>query len=197
MSFQYVLIPLAGAFIGWGTNVLAIRLLFRPHKPVKLGPVTMQGLIPKRRGEIAAAIADTVARELVDIGALLHRAATPEVQAHLTAAVLRVVETRGKERLPGFIPEPFRSMLMDYVRKLVEEELAANLPMFLDEVTASLQNQIDIKAMVVERINAMELMQVETMVLTLASRELKAIEYLGGILGFIIGLVQLAAVLWL
>ena len=195
MSVAYVLIPLVGGLIGWVTNVLAIRLLFRPFKPLRIGPLVIQGLIPKRRSEIADAVAETVANELVDIGGLLQQMSTPELQQELITAVLRIVDERGKERMPLFIPEAIRTMIMDFLRKLITEELTTNLPVFLVGVVDSLRDKIDIRTMVSERIEAMDLEHIERMTLKLARRELKAIEYLGGVLGFIIGLFQLIFVL--
>lgn len=195
MQFAYILIPLIGGLIGWITNVLAIRLLFRPLKPIRIGPFVLHGLIPKRRSEIAVAVADTVANELVDISGLLKQVTTPEVQQELIRSIMRVVEVRGKDRMPSFLPEGIRVMIMDFLRKLVEEELSTSLPSLLAQIVDSLKEKIDIRSMVIGRIEAMDLEQIETMVLSLASRELKAIEYLGGVLGFIIGLVQLGFVL--
>ena len=155
----------------------------------------LHGLIPKRRSEIAVAVADTVANELVDISGLLKQVTTPEVQQELIRSIMRVVEVRGKDRMPSFLPEGIRVMIMDFLRKLVEEELSTSLPSLLAQIVDSLKEKIDIRSMVIGRIEAMDLEQIETMVLSLASRELKAIEYLGGVLGFIIGLVQLGFVL--
>lgn len=39
---------IAGAIIGYITNVVAVKLLFHPQKPVRIGPFTVQGLIPAR-----------------------------------------------------------------------------------------------------------------------------------------------------
>lgn len=191
----YILVPLIGGVIGWLTNVLAIKLLFRPLHPIKLGPVVIQGLIPKRRAEIAQAVADTVAKELVDVSGLLGQVNTAEVHEELIASIMNVVEQRGKERMPGFIPEPFKAMILEYIRKTVREELAANLPALLSDATASLQQKIDVQSIVIERIDGMDLEDIERLVLGLANRELKAIEYLGGLLGFIIGLLQLGLLL--
>lgn len=62
---RWIVIPLIGAFIGWITNVLAIRLLFRPHRPFQFLFWTFQGLIPKRRAEIAANVARVVDKDLL------------------------------------------------------------------------------------------------------------------------------------
>ena len=47
-----VFIPLISAVIGWFTNYLAIKSLFRPIKPINFGFFKFQGVIPKRRRKI-------------------------------------------------------------------------------------------------------------------------------------------------
>ncbi len=55
--------PVIGAVIGAFTNFLAIKMLFRPLKPVMIGrfrlPLT-PGIIPKRQEKLADALSDTV-----------------------------------------------------------------------------------------------------------------------------------------
>ena len=43
-----------GAVIGWITNILAIKLLFRPLRPYKIPLLNyeIQGLLPKRKAEV-------------------------------------------------------------------------------------------------------------------------------------------------
>ena len=59
--------PILGSVIGFGTNYLAIKMLFRPYKPIRIGrkilPFT-PGIIPKRKSEIAKAIGQAVGNEL-------------------------------------------------------------------------------------------------------------------------------------
>lgn len=66
--------PLAGAVIGYFTNWLAIRMLFRPHKEKRIGgwkiPFT-PGLIPKEKGRIAEKLGTTVAGHLITENAFL------------------------------------------------------------------------------------------------------------------------------
>lgn len=64
--------PLVGAFIGWLTNGIAIKMLFRPLAPKYIGrwriPFT-PGIIPKERDRIARSVG-AVAESLVDEVAL-------------------------------------------------------------------------------------------------------------------------------
>ncbi|MEK7841662.1 MAG: DUF445 family protein, partial [Deltaproteobacteria bacterium] len=65
MDYRIFIPPITGAVIGWFTNYVAIKMLFRPYRPVNLLGYKLQGLIPKRRQEIAAGIAKTIERELI------------------------------------------------------------------------------------------------------------------------------------
>mgnify|MGYP003620394601 CR=1 FL=1 len=57
---EFLLMVGVGALIGWFTNYLAIRLLFRPYNEINLVIFKLQGLIPKRRHEIAVNIAEVI-----------------------------------------------------------------------------------------------------------------------------------------
>ena len=59
--------PLIGAFIGYGTNYIAVKMLFRPLYPVKLGRFTLPftpGIIPRRKQALAHAIGIAVGEKL-------------------------------------------------------------------------------------------------------------------------------------
>lgn len=70
MKIMYVIsvMVIVGALIGGVTNSLAIRMLFRPYKPIylfgKRVPFT-PGLIPKRRGELADQLGKLVMEHLL------------------------------------------------------------------------------------------------------------------------------------
>ncbi|MEE1313040.1 MAG: DUF445 family protein [Lachnospiraceae bacterium] len=60
--------PIIGAVIGYFTNSIAVKMMFRPLYPVKIGNFTLPftpGLIPKGKGRLAKAIGRTVSEELL------------------------------------------------------------------------------------------------------------------------------------
>ena len=69
----YVAPPVAGAIIGYFTNDIAIKMLFRPYKPIYIGkrqlPFT-PGLIPRNQERLAKRIADTIMGSLLTPGEL-------------------------------------------------------------------------------------------------------------------------------
>ncbi len=57
-----------GAIIGGYTNHLAIKMLFRPHRPIYIGKFQLPftpGLIPKRRDELAVQLGKMVVEHLL------------------------------------------------------------------------------------------------------------------------------------
>ena len=64
---QFLLMVSVGILIGWFTNYLAIKLLFRPYKEMNFIFFKIQGLIPKRKNEIIENIAEVVEQELISM----------------------------------------------------------------------------------------------------------------------------------
>ena len=62
--------PLIGAAIGWFTNFLAIKMLFHPREPIGPPGTRLQGLLPRRRMDLADKIGETVAVEILSAGEL-------------------------------------------------------------------------------------------------------------------------------
>ena len=85
--------PLLGAIIGYVTNDIAIRMLFRPLTANRVLGVRLPftpGIIPKQRHELAESIGLMVSRELITEEVLRRQIARPEFRARLgqSAAVL-------------------------------------------------------------------------------------------------------------
>ena len=65
--FELGMIVLVATFHGYGAAWLAVRMLFRPHQPVKVLGLTVwpQGMIPRHRERLAQTIGNAVGNELV------------------------------------------------------------------------------------------------------------------------------------
>lgn len=60
--------PIIGAVIGYFTNYIAVKMLFRPLHPIKIGKYTLPftpGIIPKRKNEMARALGTMVGNTLI------------------------------------------------------------------------------------------------------------------------------------
>ncbi|HJQ33899.1 MAG TPA: DUF445 family protein [Pyrinomonadaceae bacterium] len=72
--FELFLIVAVATFHGYGAAWLAVRMLFRPHRPVKLLGLTVwpQGMIPRHRERLAQTIGHAVGNELVSQETVVH-----------------------------------------------------------------------------------------------------------------------------
>ena len=65
---RYIIPPLVGAVIGYFTNYIAVKMLFRPLHPVKIGGKTLPftpGIIPKGKPRLAKALGKAVGTTLL------------------------------------------------------------------------------------------------------------------------------------
>lgn len=186
---KVLLLACVGALIGYTTNVVAIKLLFRPLLPVNILGFKIQGVIPKRRDEIAKSIGETVEKELLSVDEIIDQLlAGTDKQEILDMLKKRIIEmTEGK--LPSLL-NAFSGMIQKYIEEIIDAKGEA----LLDEMTETLihkaTSSISISKMIEEKISMFELDEIEKMILKIARTELKHIEYLGGVLGFLIGIVQ-------
>lgn len=60
-------LPVAGVFVGYFTNFIAIKAIFNPKKEYSLGPLNVQGLFIKRQDEASEKYATLVAEEILTI----------------------------------------------------------------------------------------------------------------------------------
>ncbi|MEM7437900.1 MAG: DUF445 domain-containing protein, partial [Myxococcota bacterium] len=60
------ILPAAGFAVGYFTNWIALKLIFLPRDPLRLGPFSVQGLFHKRQADVAKAFGHTVATRVLN-----------------------------------------------------------------------------------------------------------------------------------
>ncbi|NLN64073.1 MAG: DUF445 family protein [Clostridiaceae bacterium] len=188
---KLMILALIGGFIGWITNLIAIRLLFRPLKPVKLlFGMKLQGVLPSRKKELGVSIGSIIENNLLKPEEILGSLVQDEDIEHLKESIVTNVVKILKDKLPAF--------LHGFTDKTIKKQLEAFMAkdgdryihdMISNMITHATQN-LSVSTMVAEKIEALDLVSFEKMVLSVVNRELRFIEYLGAVLGFFIGIIQ-------
>lgn len=86
MDLTTIVTPLIGSGIGYVTNYIAVKMLFRPLKPVKIGNFQLPftpGIIPKEKDRLAKGISDIVGERLVTKEAIEQMLLSQEVKVAL------------------------------------------------------------------------------------------------------------------
>jgi len=191
MQMSLFLPPVIGAAIGWLTNYVAIKLLFRPHVPFNVLGWRVQGVIPKRRKEIARSIARTIEKELLSSEDLAKALSGLNWEREIERTVEEVVEHRFSSR---FLQLPIVGMvsqgLKSQIKYILTREIVTHLDRKKGALAAKVRQNIDVKDLLVTKIDQLDLMRFERLLTDFIARELKHLEYLGGVMGFLIGVFQ-------
>jgi uncharacterized membrane protein YheB (UPF0754 family) len=193
MTVRLMLIPFVGAFIGWITNYVAVKMLFYPRKPVKVLFVTFHGIFPKNKDRIANKLGAVVQRDLINFNDIKAKLKDPNALANFKEEIAERVDNALRERLEkmgiakGIVPEP----LIQAVHKTIVKEIELNLPSLIDNSFSKIEQKFDIHQIVVEKVQNFSEERLEQLLMDITSKEFKFIEIIGAVLGFIIGLIQL------
>lgn len=196
MQLSVLLPPIAGAAIGWLTNYVAIKLLFRPHAPRSVFGYKIQGVIPKRRKDIARSMAKAIEKDLLSSGDFAKALSGLDWEKEIEKTVEEAVEHRFSSKylkLPvvGLVSENIKGQ----IKLLLTKEIISHLDRKKDTLAAKVKNSIDVQDLLVTRIDNLDLKRFEKLLTDFIAKELKHLEYLGGVMGFLIGLFQSALAL--
>ncbi len=147
--------PVVGGVIGYFTNDIAIRMLFRPYKAYYIGGKRMPftpGLIPRNQGRLAKRISDTIMGSLLtpdELQKLARRLLQPErVQSALLWLLKLALEQIQSDReqktakiIAKILEDLFRQSLPRLLKVLARREdfLEAQLNQIFDRVLLELQ----------------------------------------------------------
>lgn len=194
-----LILTIVGGLIGWITNILAIKLMFRPIKPIKIPILNIEilGLIPKRKNEIASNIGEVISNELLSIDDILNQALNTNsngesFNSHITNKVKSIIN----EKL-NIIPMPFRMMATPYIEEILNKEVPDAINEISIDLLSKAKENVNIQEIIEEKINQLDLEKLEDIIIKVAKKELKHIEILGLILGAIIGVLQGILVIFL
>lgn len=191
-NFMTILVlTIVGGLIGWITNILAIKLLFRPIKPIKIPILNIEiiGLIPKRKKEIALNIGEVISKEILSSDDILNKAFSSDNGDEFNSYIIDKIKNIIYEKLE-VIPLPFRMMASPYIDDILNKEVPSALNEITDDLMNKAKEKINIQEMVEEKINKLDLEELESIIISIAKKELKHIEILGLVLGAIIGIIQ-------
>lgn len=190
---KLVLIVGIGAGIGWITNYVAIKMLFRPYKEINFGLFKIQGLLPKRKHQIGESIANVIQTELVSLQEILKSLDSSNLDEKLSLMVDKILE----EKLQSEISKRFPMLAMflsndmlEKIKEMIKESILDNKELILATFSSYVEENVDFKGIIVKNIDAFSLEKLEEVTYGLAEKEFKHIEVIGAILGALIGFVQ-------
>ena len=192
MKQLLVMVLISGA-IGWITNWVAIKMLFRPHKEINFGLFKIQGLIPKRKAEIGSGIASIIQNELISVKDVISNIDREEFSKRLNSLIDDVLDKNLKKK----VKEKFPLLQMFFTDKVakdvgntIKDIVMENQEKIFEIFSNYAEENIDFEVIISDKISNFSLDKLEEIITLLAKKELKHIEVIGAILGMLIGAVQ-------
>ena len=172
---SFIIYPVIGAFVGAFTNAVAIKLLFWPRRPF-LG---IQGLLPKRRSEIAQRAGELVNDYLVNSEAIRRRID----RRRLDESIDRFLSKSGSRLWD--VP-----LIRRGVKKVILSVLLDKDGFFNKNVIESFIDEGMVSGIVEQKIAELDLHELESLTRKASGPELRFIVLSGGILGFLVGVAE-------
>ena len=185
---------LVGTLIGWFTNYLAIKLLFRPYKEMNFLFFKIQGLIPKRRAEISLNIADVVEKELISVDDIAEKIEEMDIS---DGVIDRLLDKVIGEKLQKNILDknPLLKMIINdsviqKIKSYFKKSILENKEEIGEEIIKIAKEKINFREIILDKMENFSLQEIEEIILRISKNELKHIEIIGGVLGGIIAVFQ-------
>lgn len=190
---RLLFLPFAGLLIGWLTNYLAIKMLFHPKEPINLGFFKLQGVFPKRQDALADKLGDVVSKELISTDEILEKF-TSQVESSEVQDIIERRIDQGLEKLIAGIP--MASMFIDdsmkaMARNAILDQFMEGFDEWIVSLKPRIEQNIDVRAIVKDKVSKFSSDKLEEVLYTIMKKEFRFIEIAGGVLGFLIGCLQI------
>jgi uncharacterized membrane protein YheB (UPF0754 family) len=192
---SYIAAPLICALIGWLTNYIAVKMLFHPRRPIRLGPFAIQGVFPKRQADLAANLGRLVEQELVSHQDIQDALEDPQFAAQCQEIVQARLKVFLNNKLSSI--HPMASMFLtgkvvNALEGMLSKELENAMPELLHQAGQELERRVDFSELVESKVAAFSMDKLEDVLFSIMRKEFRFIELVGAVLGFVIGAFQSA-----
>ncbi len=195
-AWFFIVLPLA-AGMGWCFTAWALMLLFKPLHPKKILGFSIQGILPKRKEEIAERLGKLGA-SLISVGELEEKITQPEnikkimpLAAEHIDHFLRVKLVKSMPVVGMFVGDK----TINNLKALFMTELEDLFPQIMAGYLDGLKTDLDIAAIIREKINAYPVADIERAFRQALRKELGLLKLSGACIGLLIGLVQVIVAL--
>jgi uncharacterized membrane protein YheB (UPF0754 family) len=136
-SFMWVIPPLAGAVIGYVTNAVAIKMLFRPLREIRIFGIRLPftpGILPRQRHKLADNIGAMVEKQLITPEILIARFQQEDVRTHIGDSIGLYMEK--------ILTAPIDTGKLPFLNRSIREILGSESSSLEKTLTVILEEQI-------------------------------------------------------
>lgn len=189
------ILPIGGFLIGTATNWLALNVIFRPVRPVRIGPLRIQGLFLRRQKDVAESFARLTTSEVVTLRNIMYQVINGP-RADRTKALIKrhlrplleggVVRTAAQLTVgPGGYAD---------LKRAVEDKALDLAVVPFEDVEFNRERGVIVERIMRERMQELSSEEFQDLLRPAFQEDEWILILVGGVLSFMAGLVQLLVV---
>ncbi|HRK74720.1 MAG TPA: hypothetical protein PLL64_10625, partial [Rhodothermales bacterium] len=194
--WQYLSIPFVAAFVGWFTNWVAIQMLFYPVEPIGKPPFFgWVGILPSRAEKMAQITTNNTLNKVGTVKELFQSLDPEKIAQHITKLIdrqlplyIEEIILRENPTVWEMLPEMAKSRIIEEVRL----QLPATVHRMMEDLSVDVEQMLDVHHLVLHQV-LKDRAIINRIFLSCGQKEFNFIIYSGAILGFLFGLLQMAA----
>ncbi len=187
-------LPFFGLLVGYGTNWIALKMIFEPKEPVRVGLIKIQGLFLKRQTEVASHYGELIASEILTPANIIEGVFKGAGSDRLFKVIEREVKRAVDESIGVTMPmiamtvgtKNYRRMKASAIERLVDR-----LPSTVKHIGTYAEDAMDIRNTIVERMKLLTPTEFERLLRPAFEQDEWLLIAVGALLGMAAGFAQL------
>jgi uncharacterized membrane protein YheB (UPF0754 family) len=187
------ILPLFGILVGYITNYLAIKLIFRPLNPIRIGKLVIQGMFIKRQVEVSTEYSRIVASKIITIENIFEYIIRGPGSENLKLIVQRQIEKTINDTaglLKSLVEISTGSKLFIHIRNIACFRFMQELPMNIRHVFGYAENALNLEQILREKMIGLSTIEFEAFLRPVFKEDEFKLIIIGAILGGIAGIIQ-------
>uniref|UniRef100_A0A7S4NF87 DUF445 domain-containing protein n=1 Tax=Odontella aurita TaxID=265563 RepID=A0A7S4NF87_9STRA len=190
------ILPVFGFLVGWTTNWLALKVIFRPLEPKKFGCITVHGIFLKRQMEVSETFARVNCVEILHTKAIWDAILTGPLSMNFYAMLRAHTIVFTENMIGGLKPVAIAAMGAKTFARMKEDiatKIAQKLPTIIDQSYEYMTEALDMENTIREKMQALSFSEFEGVLHPAFEEDEIILIFVGGVLGCLVGIIQLFA----
>lgn len=186
-------LPLFGVLVGYFTNYLALKLIFRPLNPIKIGKLIIQGMFIRRQNEVSVEYSKIVASKIITIENIFEYIIRGPGSEKLELIVQKQIEYTIDETaglLKSLVEISTGSQLFTHIRNIACFRFMQELPMNIRHVFGYAENALDLEHILRDKMQGLSPLEFESFLRPVFKEDETTLIIIGAVLGGLAGLAQ-------
>lgn len=193
-----IMMPFTYGFVGWFTNVVALKMTFYPLEFVGIPPyLGWQGIVPKKAQKLALKSVNIMTERLIKVEDFFSKVDPDQLETEFQPVLNELIPSATHEIVHHINPVLRKHLENGHgeeIVRAVQEKCAHTVKNIMTQVKENVSSVFNFRSLVLRKLTGPNVERIVNIFEEVGSKEFKFIEHCGWALGGALGIAQ--AVLW-